>query len=94
MKGKYDLTIILRPDLKDDGKDESVKKYEKLVKTLGGVPGKVMEMGKKQLAYKIKNKSEGVYVNLGVEMPSAGVVELEKKLAVDNDILRHLLVRV
>jgi small subunit ribosomal protein S6 len=94
MKDKYDITIILRPDLKEDGKEESVKKYEKLVKALGGVPGKIVEMGKKQLAYKIKSKSEGVYFSLEVEMPASGVVELEKKLAVDNDILRHLLVRV
>ncbi len=94
MKPKYELTLVLRPDLKDDGKDEMVKKYEKLIKVLGGVVDKTMDMGKKQLAYRIKKAAEGIYVSVSLEIPGDGVVQLEKKLVVDNDVLRHLLVRV
>lgn len=94
MKAKYELTMVLRPDLKDDGKDETVKKYEKLIKTLGGLADKTMDMGKKQLAYRIKNAAEGIYVSVSLELPGERVVQLEKKLVVDNDVLRHLLVRV
>lgn len=94
MKAKYELTMVLRPDLKDEGKDETVKKYEKLVKTLGGLVDKTIDMGKKQLAYRIKKAAEGIYVSVSLELSGEGVVQLEKKLVVDNDVLRHLLVRV
>lgn len=94
MKNKYDLTIILVPSVKDEAKDKFVEKIEKVMKGLGGVVEKTMDMGRKQLAYKIVGKSEGVYVNLQIELPPESVIQLDKKLGVDKDILRHLLIRI
>ncbi len=94
MKNKYDLTLILAPSVKDEVKDKFVEKIEKVMKGLGGVVEKTMDMGRKQLAYKINSKTEGVYINLQVELPSESVIQLDKKLGVDKDVLRHLLVRI
>lgn len=89
---KYDLTLLIKSDLKGEGKDEFVKKIEKTVKALDGVVGKITEMGSKQLAYKIKNLSEAQYITWNLEMPRGTVVQLDKKLTVDREVLRHLLV--
>ena len=94
MKNKYDLTLILAPSVKDEAKDKFVEKIEKVMKALGGVVEKTMDMGRKQLAYKIDGKTEGVYINLQIELPSESVIQLGKKLGVDKDILRHLLIRI
>jgi len=67
-------------------------KVEKVVKALDGKLGKMVEMGRKQLAYKIGKVSEAAFFNWSVELPAASVVQLEKKLTVDQDVLRHLLV--
>jgi small subunit ribosomal protein S6 len=88
---KYDLTLLVRASLKEDGLDGFVEKIEKLVKILGGKMGKFTEMGKKQLAYQIEKVSEAVYLNWVLELPGGNVVELEKKLNNDKDVLRHLL---
>ncbi len=88
----YDLTIILKSEVKDEAKDKFVEKLEKTLKALDGRVEKTMEMGKKQLAYKLKGQTEGTYLNMMLEMPVAGVVQLQKKLEVDRDILRSLLV--
>jgi small subunit ribosomal protein S6 len=92
MSNKYDLTLVLRAGVKDEAKDKFVEKIEKTVKALEGKVIKVMEMGHKQLAYKLGGQSEGVYIDVVLEMPGAVVVQLEKKLTVDKEILRHLLV--
>ena len=88
----YDLVIMIKSDVKDESKDKLVDKLEKTVKALGGSVKKTLEMGKKQLAYKILGQSEATYLNLVLEMPGEAVVQLEKKLTVDKEILRHLLV--
>ncbi len=73
--------------------DKFVEKLEKTVKVLGGKTGKMTEMGRKQMAYKIDNLTEAIYLNWMLELPGEAVVQLEKKLTVDRDILRHLLVK-
>ena len=84
---KYDLTVLV----KDTAKLE--EKIEKLAKALEGKAGRMVEMGKKQLAYPIAKQTEANYVSWGIELPSSAVVEFEKKLTNDSEILRHLLTK-
>lgn len=85
---KYDLTMLVKSA---EGVEE---KMEKLVKALNGKAGRMVEMGKKQLAYPIKKLSEAQYLSWTLELESPSVVQLERKLTVDRDVIRHLLVRV
>jgi small subunit ribosomal protein S6 len=94
MKRKYELTVLLSPTAKDGGRDKFEAKVEKILKVLDGKVVKAMEMGKKQLAYKINDLSEAIYVNFVLEMPTASVVQLDKKLVVDKEVIRHLLVSI
>jgi ribosomal protein S6 len=84
---KYDLTILVK---KTDGLEEKV---EALLKAIGGKAGRMTEMGKKQLAYPILKQTEAFYSSWALELPSEGVVQLEKKLTNDRDIMRHLIVK-
>lgn len=89
---KYDLTLLVRSDMDQKARDEFISGIEKLVKTLEGKAGKLTEMGKKQLAYKIQKVSEALFLNWSLELPSGAVVQLDKKLTNDKDVLRHLLI--
>ncbi|OGD09675.1 30S ribosomal protein S6 [Candidatus Amesbacteria bacterium RIFOXYB1_FULL_44_23] len=94
MTNKYDLTLVLNAEVKDEVKDKFVDKTEKVLKALDGSVVRTQDMGRKQLAYKIKNQSEGIYLNMQLEMPAASVIQLDKKLSVDKEVLRYLLVKV
>jgi small subunit ribosomal protein S6 len=85
---KYDLTVLVK---KTDGIEEKV---ENLVKAMGGKAGRMVEMGKKQLAYPIQKLTEAEYLSWGLELPGEAVVQLQKKLTIDKDFLRHLLVKI
>ncbi|KKU56407.1 30S ribosomal protein S6 [Candidatus Amesbacteria bacterium RIFCSPLOWO2_02_FULL_48_11] len=91
---KYDLTVAFRPAADGEANTEKLEeKLEKTVAVLGGKTGKMTEMGRKQLAYKIDNLAEATFLNWTLELPGEAVVQLEKKLTIDRDIIRHLLVK-
>lgn len=85
---KYDLTVLVKEIA---GVEE---KLEKMVKVIGGKAGRMVEMGKKQLAYEIDKNNSANFLTWVLELPAKSVVELDRKLTLDKDIIRHLLIRV
>jgi len=91
---KYELTVLIKTGQTSEARDKFVDKTEKVIKALGGKSTKMTEMGKKQLTYKIGGQIEAELFHFVLELPAEGVVQLKSKLAVDKEILRHLLVSV
>ena len=83
---KYDLTLLVQ-------KADTGEKIEKVIAAVGGKAGRMIEMGKKQLAYPIKKITEAVFLSWTIELDSPAVIQLGRKLTVDRDIIRHLLIR-
>lgn len=85
------MTLVLKPDLKKESREKLLKE---LKKWLG--KGKILsskEWGKKELSYPIKKEKEGEYLFLEIEMTPEKGGEIEKKLRLEEEILRHLLLR-
>ena len=55
---------------------------------------KVENWGIKSLTYRIKKNRKGHYVLLNINAPAKAVVELERQLKINEDVLRYLTVRV
>ena len=91
---KYDLTVLVGADVRDEAHDKFVGKIDKQIEALGGRAVKLSELGKKQLAYPINKTNEAIYLNWIVELPAPAVIEFDKKLTVDREVMRHLLVKV
>jgi small subunit ribosomal protein S6 len=89
MKRNYELTIILS---EAKNKEVATKKVEALLGKTGGKITKTDFWGKKELAYKIKGKGSGVYTYFELEMAPGEAVELEKRLRIEEGLLRFLLV--
>jgi small subunit ribosomal protein S6 len=90
---KYELTLVL------DGKTTPAKRkavaatVEKIVAILKGKIGKVEEWGEKELAYKIGKSQSGYFIHYPLELEPSQVKALNLKLKMENDVVRHLLVR-
>ena len=84
---KYDLTVMVK-------KAEAGAKIEKIITAVGGKAGRMIEMGKKQLAYPVKKLAEAQFLSWTVELDPQLVVQLQQKLIVDKEVVRHLLVAV
>ena len=60
----------------------------------GGVVTKHESMGRRQLAYEILHKTEGNFVLLEIEGSGREIAELERRMRVNDRIIRYITVRV
>ncbi|MCK5595474.1 30S ribosomal protein S6 [bacterium] len=92
-KNKYEGLFIINADLAEEDRDRVIEDIEKCIKSAKGKVTNVDRIGKKKLAYKIKKRSEGVYINIKFEISSEGIVVFNKKLKLKEDIFRVFILK-
>lgn len=90
---KYEVMYILRPDLQEEANKASVERFASIVTNDGGEMEKLQEMGKRRLAYEIKDQREGFYVLMNFKSEPQAVSELERVMKISDDVVRYLIVR-
>ena len=89
----YDIVVVLSPEVAPDQATALVDGFKKVL-TDDGAQVKTEEVwGRRRLAYPIAKRREGVYYYWQVEAKAETVAELERKLRLSDDVLRHLAVR-
>jgi len=91
---RYELMLVLRPDVPDDKSQAVVDRTTRGILTAGGQIVKVAPWGRRRLAYPIDRHREGSYHIILFEAPSEAIVELEHTLLITEEVLRHLVTRV
>ncbi len=90
---QYELTLVL------DGKTTGAKKktvqetIERFVTVFKGKIVKFEDWGTKNLAFKIKKSQTGVFLHFILELDGGSARQLVAKLKMEDEIIRHLLVR-
>lgn len=87
---KYQLVMVLKPDLKKDQKD---KLFTDVKKLMGDVSkDNVESLGEKKLTYPIKKERRAEFMVLNFEAENiAG--DFNKRIGIREEVLRHLLIR-
>src|SRR5437899_10436101 len=67
---------------------------QKIITSQGGHIVKTEMMGRRQLAYEMNHKREGTYILLEIEGSGAEIAELERRMRVNDQILRYMTIRV
>ena len=91
---RYELMLVLRPDVPDDKSQALVDRTTRGIVAAGGQIVKVAPWGRRRLAYPIDRHREGSYHIILFEAPSEAIVELEHTLLITEEVLRHLVTRV
>ncbi len=91
---QYELVVIVRPDLSEEQRDQLLKKVEEMVTNAKGEITSRDMWGRRELAYPIKKFKEGVYVLFNFSLPPEAAKDLDYKIKINDDLIRHLLVRV
>jgi small subunit ribosomal protein S6 len=91
----YEVTYILRPSLEETEVDERANALAEDVKARGGeLVGELEKMGKRRLAYEIDDVREGYYVVMKFRSEADGAKELERRMRLNDAILRALVIRL
>ena len=93
-KRTYELMFIVDPDAGDEDVLKLSEGVQKIITGQGGSITKTEMMGKRQLAYEINHRRNGTYVLLEVEGSGAEIAEVERRMRVNDQILRYMTVRV
>lgn len=91
---RYEGMFIIRPDLTGEETDQVLSQIED---ELGKLAGKVIHremIGRKALAYPIQKQNEGIYVLYLLDLASAEVKRFERRLKMNQKIVRFMLIRV
>ena len=93
-KRTYEVIFIVDPGSDDAEVTRLSETFQKIITDQGGSITKTEMMGRRQLAYEINHKRDGVYVLLEVEGSGKEIAELERRMRVSDRILRYMTIRV
>ncbi|MCV0403949.1 MAG: 30S ribosomal protein S6 [Chloroflexi bacterium] len=88
---RYELMLLLRPDLEDDKLQSAVEKVTRAIVNAGGSLSKVSPWGKRRLAYDIQRHREASYFLIHFDIEPSAVREIERGMLISEEILRHLV---
>ena len=85
---------IVNPDTASDRIEKLNDAVGKLIEKEGGSVVQVDNIGLKDLAYPIEKKQQGHYVLFEIEGTGQEIAELERRMRVNDMIMRYITVRV
>lgn len=91
---QYELLYILPPDSTEQQVAEIHEQVESVVSRLNGRIEKTDNWGRRRLAYEIGPHKEGVYILEVINGAGDLMKELDRRLRVLDQVIRHIVVRV
>lgn len=90
----YEIMYIVAPETAEDDLTKLNEAIAQTITSQGGTVANTDNMGRRKLAYPIDKKTEGHYVLLEVEGTGKEILELERRMRVNDAIIRFVTVRV
>ena len=91
---QYELIYITPPDTTEEALADLHQQIDGIVTRFGGSVERTEPWGRRKLAYEIGRHREGVYVLEVLNGPGQMTAELDRRLRVNDLVMRHLVVRV
>ncbi len=90
----YEVMYIVDPETPGDKITKLNEAVGKLIEKEGGTVVRLDDVGKRNLAYPINKKHEGHYVLFEIDGSGQEIAELERRMRVNDLIMRYMTVRV
>jgi small subunit ribosomal protein S6 len=92
-KHLYEGMYILSATLSDDARQKALEKISSAISDRNGEIHKVMDQGRKKLAYEINGRREGHYFIVYFSIPTAVMPEMWREYHLNEDLIRFLTLR-
>lgn len=90
---RYEMMVILDPDLEERTVTPSLETYLKIIKDSGGSVDRLDIWGRRRMAFEIAKKAEGIYAVVDMKCEPAAVKELDRQLNLNEAVLRTKVIR-
>ncbi|MCD6579223.1 30S ribosomal protein S6 [bacterium] len=88
--GKYELMLVLRPNLVEDEVQKHLKGINTLIEETNGKFLSEPNIEKRSLAYSIKKENAGIYITITYEASTDFNGKLNEMLKYDDNVLRYM----
>ncbi|MDO5555249.1 MAG: 30S ribosomal protein S6 [Clostridia bacterium] len=89
----YESVCILAPNYTNEQISNIIVKIQDKIKKYSFSPIKVENLGKKKLAYEIKNNKEGIYLVIHFKANTGFIHILEQFYKVTEEIIKYIIVK-
>src|SRR3984957_4621801 len=90
----YETVFIARQDISSAQAETLAETYTQMIADNGGSVVKTEHWGLKTLAFRMNKNRKGHYVLFNIDAPSAAVLEMERNMRINEDVLRYMSIRV
>ena len=90
----YECVYIARQELTVAQTEQLSKDLIKIISSNDGEIKNQEYWGLRNLAYKIRKNRKGHYTMFHIDSPSSTIVELERNMRLNEDILRYLTIKI
>jgi small subunit ribosomal protein S6 len=91
---QYELVYIVTPEASEQEIADLHTQIEQIIQRMGGTLDKTENWGRKRMAYDIGRHREGNYVVETITGSGELMKEIDRRLRVIDQVIRHLVVRV
>ena len=91
---QYELVYIVTPDASEQEVADLHTQIEQIIQRFNGTLDKTENWGRRKMAYEIGHHREGTYVVETITGSGELMKEIDRRLRVIDQVIRHLVVRV
>ncbi len=90
----YEGMYILSATLSEDARQKALEKISSGISSRSGELKKVIDQGRKKLAYEINGRREGYYYLLYFSIPTGHMNEMWREYHLNEDLIRFMTIQV
>lgn len=94
MKRQFEIGFIVTPDISEEEAEGVVQGVMQLLEKAQAIVEKVDSWGRRRLSYPIEKHLEGLYTFIKVEMEGNEVAAIERRLKLNEKVIRFLILRL
>jgi len=91
---KYEIMFIVKATQESKDVKKTADNAKEILTSQKANVIEFKELGEKKLAYPIKKELNGYYYVMQVEANNDAITEFNRKVKLDENILRHLIIRL
>ena len=90
----YEILFIIAPTVEESDVETLIAQMSEIITNLGAKIVKTDRMGRRKLAYPIRNFKEGYYVIITMEGTGSEIMEIDRRMRVSETIIRNISIRI